>query len=108
MKKQNENLAVQPTKLKQPEKKKGSGLMGRIIRRFFLVLFTVVIMAVSALVMVDRCAGRTAHQGRATLLLPVPETLAVHCGSLYQRAYLSEVCEWAVHQAHGFPNPRTT
>lgn len=52
MKKQNTNLAVQPTKLKQAEKKKGSGLMGRIIRRFFLVLFTVVIMAVSALVMV--------------------------------------------------------
>ena len=52
MKKQNTNLAVQPTKLKQPEKKKGSGLMGRIIRRFFLVLFAVVIMAVSALVMV--------------------------------------------------------
>ena len=52
MKKQNTNLAVQPTKPKQPEKKKGSGLMGRIIRRFFLVLFTVVIMAVSALVMV--------------------------------------------------------
>lgn len=50
MKKQNTNLAVQPTKLKQPEKKKGSGLMGRIIRRFFLVLFAVVIMAVSALV----------------------------------------------------------
>lgn len=52
MKKQNTNLAVQPTKPKQSEKKKGSGLMGRIIRRFFLVLFAVVIMAVSALVMV--------------------------------------------------------
>lgn len=52
MKKQNTNLAVQPTKPKQPEKKKRSGLMGRIIRRFFLVLFAVVIMAVSALVMV--------------------------------------------------------
>lgn len=52
MKKQNENLAVQPAKAKQPEKKKGNGLMGRIVRRFFLVLFTVVIMAVSALVMV--------------------------------------------------------
>ena len=52
MKKQNANLAVQPTKPKQPEKKKGSGLMGRIVRRFFLVLFTVIIMAVSALVMV--------------------------------------------------------
>lgn len=52
MKKQNENFAVQPAKVKQPEKKKGSSLMGRIFRRFFLVLFTVVIMAVSALVMV--------------------------------------------------------
>lgn len=52
MKKQNSNLAVQSAKPKQPEKKKGSGLMGRIIRRFFLVLFAVVIMAVSALVMV--------------------------------------------------------
>ncbi len=52
MKKQNENLAVQQAKLQQPEKKKGNGLMGRIIRRFFLVLFTVIIMVVSALVMV--------------------------------------------------------
>lgn len=52
MKKQNANLAVQPTKPKRPEKKKGSGLMVRIIRRFFLVLFTVAIMAVSALFMV--------------------------------------------------------
>ncbi|MBQ5866036.1 MAG: phosphodiester glycosidase family protein [Oscillospiraceae bacterium] len=52
MKKHNANLAVQPTNPKQPEKKKGNGLMGRIIRRFFLVLFTVIIMAVSALVMV--------------------------------------------------------
>lgn len=52
MKKQNTNLAVQPTKPKQLEKKKGSGLIGRIVRRFFLVLFTVIIMAVSALVMV--------------------------------------------------------
>lgn len=52
MKKQNTNLAVHPAEPQQSEKKKGSGLMGRIIRRFFLVLFTVVIMAVSALVMV--------------------------------------------------------
>ena len=38
---------------KAKEKQKtGNGLLGRIIRRFFLVLFTVVIMAVSALVMV--------------------------------------------------------
>ena len=52
MKKQNTNLAVQPTKPKQSEKKKGSGLIGRIVCRFFLVLFTVIIMVVSALVMV--------------------------------------------------------
>ena len=52
MKKQNVNLAVQSTKPQQFEKKKGNGLMGRIVRRFFLVLFAVVIMAVSALVMV--------------------------------------------------------
>lgn len=52
MKKQKVNLAVQPIKPKQPEKKKGSGLMGRIVRRFFLVLFTVVIMAFSVLIMV--------------------------------------------------------
>nr|MBQ8245046.1 phosphodiester glycosidase family protein [Oscillospiraceae bacterium] len=52
MKKQNANLAVQPARPKQPEKKKGNGRVGRIVRRFFLVLFTVIIMAVSALVMV--------------------------------------------------------
>lgn len=52
MKKQNVTLAVQPAKPQQSKKKKGSGLMGRIVRRFFLVLITVVIMAVSALVMV--------------------------------------------------------
>ena len=34
------------------KKKKGSGLLGRIIRRFFLVLFTVVILAVAALILV--------------------------------------------------------
>lgn len=39
--------------VKQPKKKKkGSGLLGRIIRRFFLVLFTIVILAVAALVLV--------------------------------------------------------
>lgn len=36
----------------QSKQKKGNGLMGRIIRRFFLVLFTLIIMLVSALVMV--------------------------------------------------------
>ena len=43
-----ENDAGMPPK----KKKKGSGLLGRIIRRFFLVLFTVVILAVAALVLV--------------------------------------------------------
>ena len=33
-------------------KKKKSGLLGRIIRRFFLVLFTIVILAVGALCLV--------------------------------------------------------
>ena len=39
--------------VKQPKKKKkGSGLIGRIVRRFFLMLFTVVILAVVALCMI--------------------------------------------------------
>ena len=44
-----ENDAGMPSKKK---KKKGSGLLGRIIRRFFLVLFTVILLAVAALVLV--------------------------------------------------------
>jgi len=36
----------------KPPKKKKSGLLGRIIRRFFLVLFTIVILAVVALCLV--------------------------------------------------------
>lgn len=36
---------------KQPKKKK-SGLLGRIVRRFFLLLFTVIILALAALVLV--------------------------------------------------------
>ena len=36
----------------QPRKKKKSGLLGRIIRRFFLLLFTVVLLAFSALCLV--------------------------------------------------------
>ena len=44
-----ENDAGMPSKKK---KRKGSGLLGRIIRRFFLVLFTVIILAVVALVLV--------------------------------------------------------
>ena len=39
--------------VKQPKrKKKGSGLLGRIIRRFFLVVFTIIILAVAALCLV--------------------------------------------------------
>lgn len=39
--------------VKQPKKKKkGSGFFGRLIRRFFLVLFTVVLLAFAALVLV--------------------------------------------------------
>lgn len=48
MKKQNVNLEVQTVK----KKRKGSGLVGRIVRRFLLVLFALVIMVTSALVMV--------------------------------------------------------
>lgn len=44
-----DNDAGMPSKKK---KKKGSGLLGRIIRRFFLVLFTVILLAVAALVLV--------------------------------------------------------
>ena len=41
------------TAVKQPKKKKkGSGLLGRIVRRFFLLLFTVVILVFVALVLV--------------------------------------------------------
>ena len=35
-----------------PKKKKKSGLLGRIIRRFFLLLFTVILLAVAALYLV--------------------------------------------------------
>ena len=35
-----------------PKKKKRSGLLGRIIRRFFLLLFTVIVLAVAALCLV--------------------------------------------------------
>ena len=42
------DVAVQQPK----RKKKGSGLLGRIIRRFFLVVFTIIILAVAALCLV--------------------------------------------------------
>ena len=37
---------------KQKKQKKGSGLLGRIVRRFFLLLFTAIILIVAALVLV--------------------------------------------------------
>lgn len=40
------------TSMESPRKKKKGGLLGRIIRRFFLVLFTVIVLAVAALVLV--------------------------------------------------------
>jgi len=46
------NTPVYPEAPAQPVKKKKSGLLGRIIRRFFLLIFTVVILAVVALVLV--------------------------------------------------------
>ncbi len=46
-----ENLNPVPKQTKK-KKKKGSGLLGRIIRRFFLLLFTIVILACVALVLV--------------------------------------------------------
>ena len=52
MKKQNVDLKVQTAKVQHSEKKKGNGLVGRIVRRFLLVLFALIIMATSALVMV--------------------------------------------------------
>lgn len=42
------NVSVKPAK----KKKKGSGLLGRIIRRFFLLLFTIIILALVFLVLV--------------------------------------------------------
>ena len=53
-KKNNAPLVEEEELLQQPKqkkkKKKGSGLFGRIVRRFFLVIFTIVI-----LVVVDLC-----------------------------------------------------
>lgn len=51
MKKQNRKLSLQSVKAQHSKKQKGNGLMGRIVRRFFLVLFTLIILLVSALVM---------------------------------------------------------
>ncbi len=47
-KKNSQDTPMEP----QRTKKKKGGLMGRIIRRFFLILFTVIVLAVAALVLV--------------------------------------------------------
>ncbi len=53
MSKKNRNEEAAPVaKEAKKKKKKGSGTMGRVIRRFFLVLFTLVILLVAALALV--------------------------------------------------------
>lgn len=57
MKKQNQTMGKTPARTAEPvaakaQKKKGSGLLGRILRRFLLVLFTVIIMLFSVLLLV--------------------------------------------------------
>ena len=42
----------QPNVSVKPPKKKGSGLLGRIVRRFFLLLFTIIFLVVGALTLV--------------------------------------------------------
>ena len=65
-----ENGAPMPPKKK---KKKGSGLLGRIIRRFFLVVFTVILLAgkriplVLAAARTRSLASLTAASGRPTI-----------------------------------------
>ena len=57
MSKKNRNQAVSyddemtPVTKKAKKQKKGSGLLGRIIRRFFLILFTIVLLAAIALIL---------------------------------------------------------
>ena len=57
MKKKNMNPEIleeseAPVKQSKKKKKKGSGFLGRLIRRFFLLLFTVIILIAVALVLV--------------------------------------------------------
>ncbi len=52
MRKQNPQVETPGNAGAVKQKKKGSGLMGRIVRRFFLVLFTVIILVLAALVLV--------------------------------------------------------
>ena len=47
-----EETANQAVKQPKKKKKKGSGLLGRIVRRFFLLLFTAVLLVFAALVLV--------------------------------------------------------
>ena len=53
MNKKNQSPDIVSSRGASPQpKKKGSGLMGRIIRRFFLLLFTVILLSLAALVLV--------------------------------------------------------
>ena len=52
MKKKNPCLATNPTNAQRSEIKKQSSLIGRIMRRFLLVLFAVIIMTLSVLLFV--------------------------------------------------------
>ena len=52
MRKQNPQVETPGNAGAVKQKKKGSGLVGRIVRRFFLVLFTVIILVLAALVLV--------------------------------------------------------
>lgn len=47
-----QSVRISDPTINQPGKKKRSGLLGRIVRRFFLLLFAVIIMALSALIMI--------------------------------------------------------
>ena len=46
-----ELMTAEKPKKKKKKKKKGSGVLGRIIRRFFLVLFTIILLALVALIL---------------------------------------------------------
>lgn len=53
MNKKNQSPDVVSSRGASPQpKKKGSGLLGRIVRRFFLLLFTVILLSLAALVLV--------------------------------------------------------
>lgn len=53
MNKKNQSPDIVSSRGASPQpKKKGSGLLGRIVRRFFLLLFTVVLLSLAALVLV--------------------------------------------------------